>query len=601
MLKYKTVLCVLHDLIQQGWNIEIDDYEIVLKNTNNFSVNKAQVRYRPDSERKAQFKDESVIRFISHMEKKKTFKGQEISIKNLIGDKQQLLEAMANKDVSVIQPYIHMVTNKRDVHTGYYDSEIWRYFRYTWSIPYKSMPGRNMFYLVRDSSQPYHPVIGIFALGNSALNLSVRDNEIGWTIEAIKLNVKRRKKEETSDNYVSGTNGTVKATKTTFLESEEQYQLRLSNYADNVMNLLSNNLREAIDGIYIKDLDYHRNTKHPSENKINQLKALSEELRDKVMNNKKTKQVSDWEIEAKKPLFLKKRAAEMARLLEAKRIFNNMKSQCNIEWLNDLLRTESGRKAISTALIANRKTKIGSNMMEIIVCGAIPPYNNLLCGKLVSVLACSPTVIRDYREKYKRQISEIASRMKGKRVIRDSRLAFLGTTSLYAIGSSQYNRIKVPMSNDFTLQFNEMGVTEGYGTVYFSKQTTATMMRILELQDGGRRINNIFGEGTSPRFRLISRGMSAIGISSGVFLKHYSPRIVYSIELAKNTNDYLLGNTDNIDYPFDIDNDDSIHQITNEIITFWRNRWLSMRLSSEEIRERLSTFKPEQILVSNMR
>ena len=68
---------------------------------------------------------------------------------------------------------------------------------------------------------------------------------------------------------------------------------------------------------------------------------------------------------------------------------------------------------------------------------------------------------------------------------------FLGTTSLYSVGSSQYNRIKVPMSDTFTLQFKRMGITEGYGTVYFSKETTGMMMRLLELQDGGRRINNI--------------------------------------------------------------------------------------------------------------
>ena len=61
-------------------------------------------------------------------------------------------------------------------------------------------------------------------------------------------------------------------------------------------------------------------------------------------------------------------------------------------------------------------------MMDIIVCGSIPPYNQLLGGKLVSILACSPRVISDYTHRYERQISEIASRMKGERVIRDSRL-----------------------------------------------------------------------------------------------------------------------------------------------------------------------------------
>ena len=75
-----------------------------------------------------------------------------------------------------------MVTNKKDSLTGYWLSDIWRYFRYTWSIPYKTMPGRNIYYLVRDALQPYHPIIGIFALGNSVLNLTVRDNKTFFSV-----------------------------------------------------------------------------------------------------------------------------------------------------------------------------------------------------------------------------------------------------------------------------------------------------------------------------------------------------------------------------------------------------------------------------------
>ena len=100
------------------------------------------------------------------------------------------------------------------------------------------------------------------------------------------------------------------------------------------------------------------------------------------------------------------------------------------------------------------------------------------------------------------------------------------------------------------------------------------MMRLLELQDGGRRINNIFGEGTSPRFRLISRGLSTIGVKADAFLNHYSPRIVYSIELAENTNDFLLGYTEDISYPFDISNNNAVLAKTQEMIDFWYNRWM---------------------------
>lgn len=181
---------------------------------------------------------------------------------------------------------------------------------------------------------------------------------------------------------------------TRYLEDEEQYHARIQVYAENIMHVLTGNLHTAINDIYVKDLDYHRNTKYPTEKKINELKELSEALRDKVIDNKKTIRVSDWDAEALEPLFYKKRTAALARLLEAQRIFNEVKKPAKVEWLTELLRTELGRKAINTALIANRKTKIGSNVMEIIVCGAIPPYNEILGGRrlekpLKRIFVCS--------------------------------------------------------------------------------------------------------------------------------------------------------------------------------------------------------------------
>ena len=366
------------------------------------------------------------------------------------------------------------------------------------------------------------------------------------------------------------------------------------------MAILRGNLSRAISELYLEDLDYSLG-EPVTEEKIVQLRTLAEQLRELAIDNKKTVHITNYTDEAKEVLFKKKRAGELARLLDAQLTFERCHEESDVDWLARLMRTEDGRKAINVALVANRKTKIGSNMMEIIVCGSIPPYNELLGGKLVSMLACSPVVIRDYTERYKNQVSEIASRMKGERVIRDSRLAFLGTTSLYAIGSSQYNRISVPVANDFSLKYKKMGITEGYGTVFFSKETTATLMRVLELQDGGRRINNIFGEGTSPRFRLISRGLSCLGIKADAFLKHYSPRIVYSIELAKNTNEFLCGATDDLQYPFDISDTKSVETGTQKIIDYWYKRWLQMRLTSVDIIGRLRHFDVSSVLVSMMR
>nr|MBQ4457609.1 DUF4338 domain-containing protein [Clostridia bacterium] len=254
-----------------------------------------------------------------------------------------------------------------------------------------------------------------------------------------------------------------------------------------------------------------KQTKYPKQETVNELQKLAEEYAEKSINNKNNEKSPNWREEAQTNLFKRKRASELAKLLNAQIVFNGT-SGSNMERLQQLLQNDSGRKAITTALIANRKCKIGSNMMDIIVCGAIPPYNELLGGKLVSILACSPVVIRDYTIRYASQVSEIASRMKGQKIIRDSHLVYLGTTSLYAVGSSQYNRIKVPLWDNGILEYRRMGITEGYGTVFFSKETTGLFSRILECQDGGKRINHVFGEGTSPRFRMISRGLNSIGI-----------------------------------------------------------------------------------------
>lgn len=597
---YQVSLSVLVDLAQQGWIFEIKDEKLILRMEAENLDDKNIIRYRLSAERNAQFKNASVIAFIKQMETEKIFKNERISIRNLFGSPKKLLERINNHE-QICSPYIQLVSNDKDEYSGYCLYDIWRYFRYTWAIPYKTMPGRNLFYLVRDSLQPYHPVIGIFALGNSVLNLTVRDDDIGWTVDSIKQNMSRKTDVSYCDQIISETEGKkikVKISKAT--ESVESFDKRTTEYADKVYPLLLKSISLAINDIYVADLNYHRQTRYPKQEQVDRLLKMAEEFSQRAINNKNNEKSPDWREESQTNLFKRKRASELAKLLSTRIVFNHAQGKNNKEKLLYLLSREEGRKAINKALIENRKRKIGSNMMDIIVCGSIPPYNDLLGGKLISMLACSPTVIRDYTNRYSNQVSEIASRMKGEEVIRDSRLVFLGTTSLYSVGSSQYNRIRVSLSSGSSIEFRKMGVTEGFGTVFFSKETTRLFAKILELQDGGKRINHVFGEGTSPRLRMISRGLSVIGVRSETFIKHYSPRIVYSINLAKNTNEYLLGLDDNVDYGFDINKNEEVSRITQEIIDFWYERWLLKRLTTVNIKERLSAFRLSDFLLGNI-
>ena len=248
-LKYASSLSVLIDLSLQGWIFDIDEGALTLKMENDNLDDKQKLRYRLSAEKNAQFKTPSVAAFIRQMESNKKYQGNNISVRDLIGDKHFLIQQIQNGQ-RVCDPYIQLVTSERDTLTGYKLSDIWRYFRYTWSIPYKTMPGRNLFYLVRDRLQPYHPIIGIFALGNSVLNLTVRDDDIGWTVEAIKKNMALKTEDTYCEQIISETDGKrVKTKICRAIETEAEHFARVTEYANKMYPLLLQSIEDAISEI----------------------------------------------------------------------------------------------------------------------------------------------------------------------------------------------------------------------------------------------------------------------------------------------------------------------------------------------------------------
>lgn len=89
----------------------------------------------------------------------------------------------------------------------------------------------------------------------------------------------------------------------------------------------------------------------------------------------RTESAQEWQKDSEQPLYRRKRAQALADLLFARLEFAKEQLVASpLPALKTLLNSDSGRKALRTALYANKKTKIGSNMMDLIVCGAIPPH-----------------------------------------------------------------------------------------------------------------------------------------------------------------------------------------------------------------------------------
>ncbi|MGH8549405.1 MAG: Druantia anti-phage system protein DruA [Methylococcales bacterium] len=185
-------------------------------------------------------------------------------------------------------------------------------------------------------------------------------------------------------------------------------------------------------------------------------------------------------------------------------------------------------------------------MLEISTCGAIPPYQHLLAGKLAALLLFSPRIADDYRRTYS-DPSIISSQLKNSPVVRDNTLVYLGTTSLYTQGSSQYERIRLPAglinADQSELGYRRVGRTEGYGTRQFLDETRSAVEKFMGYCLEFRDVNSIFGEGPSPKLRKLVAGLRALGFPPDTLMQHKRERLIYAAELAPQARDFLNART----------------------------------------------------------
>ena len=201
--------------------------------------------------------------------------------------------------------------------------------------------------------------------------------------------------------------------------------------------------------------------------------------------------------------------------------------------------------ALNTALMSAKSDRVGTNVLEITTCGAIPPYTHLLGGKLVALLLMSPEVADDYRRRYSDRPAIISSQLKNVERSKDCTLAWLNTTSLYSVGSSQYERVRLPAGviapDQPELRYKHLGDTEGYGTVQFSDKTVLALQAAIEERHQFRGVNSIFGEGFSPKFRKLVDGMALLGFNPSVLMRHDQRRRVYAVSMWNGADAFLRG------------------------------------------------------------
>jgi hypothetical protein len=493
------------------------------------------------------------------MERAHPHKGRMVSVFDLMRDGRELADTLAGATAmdGVIQPYIQIVDDGICELTGFRLHDIWRYFRHTWSNAYSTVPGRSMPILVRDAATPHHAVIGLAAISSPVVQIAERDRWMEWE----------------TDQFIA--------------EVAAEPTIKVARW-------LGGRIKTGLAEIYTKDILRDgviepSDLREPTKETIARLRADAERHRKRHHRSSVIRQVRNIEIDAwveraETHLFRSKRAAALADALEAQRLVGaHLGKHPSVAGLAAALADPKAKAQIRRLVRRARGERVGTVIADLTVCGAVAPYNALAAGKLVGAMAVSPPVLNAYRRKYSRP-SEIASAMAGRAIHREARLSFIGTTSLYGTGSSQYNRLFWPESvmggaSEHRMGFYELGRSRSYGTSHFSEETVEALVRLSSLSGGLVRVNSLFGEGVSPRLRKVRIGLATLGWPANELLKHGRERILYGVPLVRNLRDFSLGIDAEPDYLVDVDLPDADARVGE----WWFERWCLRRAQQAHV------------------
>jgi Domain of unknown function (DUF4338) len=583
-LSLLATLSIVMDLITQGWRVTSTEPAVVLEfpEFESAEAEKDRIRRAHLIERESQIREPAVLEFVTNMEKRRlTAKGWH-SIFSLMRDGEELAgrlcailrienpQTQAELLAQTIRPYIQAVeTDAVCEHTGLRLNDIWRYFRHTWVTSYKSVPGRSMMILIRDAAAPNHPVIGIASLASSVVQQSTRDRWIGWDARSVVERFTSAQKPKKSVQWLlSQLDGFIRAVYLKDLLRDNL--LTRADIRKPSPDVIAKLLKDSD-----KAIRHHRLYPNPTMHK----------------NSSGTSR-NGWIERAESSLFRSKRTKQLATMLSIRQLFQKIELHPEIpvtEW-RKLLESSRFRQAVGQIARMVKAERVGINMMDIAICGAVAPYNLLLGGKLVCLLLCSPEVVQEYKSRYGEQTSLIASCMRGASVRRKAELVLLCTTSLYGSALSQYSRVKVPavqVGGDpgAKTEFECLGTSEGFGSFHFSKDTLRMLAMLLGRSKEARKVNSIFGEGVNPLMRKIREGLSILGLPADVLLKHNSRRVVYGVALASNFKEFLLGLTGSPRYLIPVSR--AKHR-TELLAKYWQQRWLLKRLHKPGILEQVA-------------
>lgn len=197
------------------------------------------------------------------------------------------------------------------------------------------------------------------------------------------------------------------------------------------------------------------------------------------------------------------------------------------------------------------------HVMDAYVLGAVPPYNQLLGGKIVAALLRTREIFDDFQQAYGAREGVISKKVKV------ARLAAITTTS--SMGrSSVYNRVKL----DDKFYLKPIGYSSGYGHFHIPDRLFQDLRKYLREEEHSYADEHAFGKGPNWRMRVTRTALDKIGMRSNLMM-HGVKREVFICEMAKNTLQFLKGEDTELDV--------SDLRPVDQVAALACNRWLVPR------------------------
>jgi len=196
------------------------------------------------------------------------------------------------------------------------------------------------------------------------------------------------------------------------------------------------------------------------------------------------------------------------------------------------------------------------HVLDAFVLGAVPPYSQLLCGKLVAMLAASRDITLRFQQKYGGRESLISQ------AERSGEVALITTTS--ALGrSSLYNRLTYRSER----MFIPVGFTRGSGEFQFLNGLYDEMSAFATQRLTPTAKSELWGTGFRNRREVVKKCIHAAGLHQDL-LYHGVQREVFLVPTASNSAKYLRG--DDLSLQF-------YDRRADDIFAWFRERWLLNR------------------------